>query len=70
MVPGCLQNLYKIPTTPASVSGNLSVTGFLQEVANTEDLKVHCLLIYALTHKGVIVDVLTLLSDAPFAGAP
>lgn len=70
IVPECLQDLYKIPTTPANASGNLSVTGFLQEVANPGDLKVHYILIYVLIRKGAIVDVLTLLSDVPFAGAP
>ena len=39
--PSCLQAIYNIPTTPATAQGNLlGVSGFLQEVANKDDLQV------------------------------
>lgn len=39
--PECLQDLYHIPTAPASASGNsLGVTGYLGEFASEDDLNV------------------------------
>ncbi|RPD75592.1 family S53 protease-like protein [Lentinus tigrinus ALCF2SS1-7] len=38
--PECLQALYNIPATPATASGNaIAVSGFLDEVPNSEDLE-------------------------------
>ena len=39
--PACLQAIYNIPPTPATAEGNsLAVSGFANEVANPDDLKV------------------------------
>ncbi|TFK88151.1 subtilisin-like protein [Polyporus arcularius HHB13444] len=39
ITPECLQALYNIPTTPASAKGNsLAVSGFINEIANQDDL--------------------------------
>ncbi|KAI0631110.1 subtilisin-like protein [Trametes polyzona] len=39
ITPDCLQALYNIPTTPASAKGNsLAVSGFINEIANKDDL--------------------------------
>ena len=39
--PDCLQALYNIPTTAATASGNsLGVAGFIDEIANADDLTV------------------------------
>ena len=41
ITPACLQALYGIPSTPASVSSNqLAVSGFIEQFANQQDLKV------------------------------
>ena len=41
ITPSCLQALYGIPTTPATVSTNqLGVSGFIEQFANQADLKV------------------------------
>lgn len=42
VTPSCLQELYGIPTTPATQSSNkIGVSGFIEEFANQADLKVH-----------------------------
>ena len=41
ITPSCLQQLYNIPTTPASATGNsLGVSGFGGEIPNKDDLTV------------------------------
>ncbi len=41
ITPACLQALYGIPTTPATVKTNqLGVSGFIEQFANQADLKV------------------------------
>lgn len=41
ITPACLQALYGIPTTPATVSSNkLAVSGFIEQFANQADLRV------------------------------
>ena len=41
ITPSCLQQLYNIPTTAASASGNsLGVSGFIDEIPNKADLSV------------------------------
>ena len=41
ITPACLQALYGIPATPATVSSNkLGVAGFIDQFANQQDLKV------------------------------
>lgn len=41
ITPSCLQSLYGIPSTPASGSGSqLAVSGFINQFANQNDLKV------------------------------
>ena len=41
ITPSCLQQLYNIPTTPASATGNsLGVSGFIDEIPNAADLAV------------------------------
>ena len=40
MTPTCLQDLYQIPTTPATQSSNvLGVSGFIDQFANEADLQ-------------------------------
>ena len=44
ITPACLQALYGIPTTPATVKTNtLGVSGFIDQFANQADLKVSIL---------------------------
>ena len=46
ITPTCLQQLYNIPTTAASASGNsLGVSGFIDEIPNKDDLSVGLLLV-------------------------